>query len=165
VWKLAREPRQRLPLEVAETPPMFEELDDFETVVWDYRAADHSARDHPLAPMRAALRQQGLPDARGVATKENGATVRYAGLVISRQRPGTAGGVVFVTLEDETGFVNLVVWERVCERHALILKTAPFLGVTGRVQRQDGVLHVIAHELWVPDVARAPVTGGSRDFR
>ena len=63
--------------------------------------------------MRASLAQQGLPDARTVTTMKNGDNVRYAGLVICRQRPGTAGGVVFMTLEDETGFVNAVIWESV----------------------------------------------------
>jgi error-prone DNA polymerase len=60
--------------------------------------------------MRASLAQQGLPDASSVATMKDGDHVRYAGLVICRQRPGTAGGVVFMTLEDETGFVNAVIW-------------------------------------------------------
>ena len=61
--------------------------------------------------MRVRLAQQGLPDARTVATMKDGDNVRYAGLVICRRRPGTAGGVVFMTLEDETGFVNAVIWE------------------------------------------------------
>jgi error-prone DNA polymerase len=60
--------------------------------------------------MRASLAQQGLPDARTVTIMKDGDNVRYAGLVICRRRPGTAGGVVFMTLEDETGFVNAVIW-------------------------------------------------------
>ena len=70
--------------------------------------------------------------------------MRYAGLVICRQRPGTATGVVFMTLEDETGFVNVVVWSQVFEEHTVLVKTASFLGVTGKLQVQDGVVHLIA---------------------
>jgi DNA polymerase III alpha subunit len=74
----------------------------------------------PLEPVRASLAQQGLPDARTVASMKNGDIVRYAALVICRQRPGTAGGVVFMTLEDETGFVNAVVWESVFQRYSVL---------------------------------------------
>jgi error-prone DNA polymerase len=70
--------------------------------------------------VRASLAQQGLPDARTVASMKNGDIVRYAALVICRQRPGTAGGVVFMTLEDETGFVNAVVWESVFQRYSVL---------------------------------------------
>ncbi len=84
--------------------------------------------------------------------------------MICRQRPGTAKGVTFLTLEDETGFVNVVVWQKLFDRFALILKTAVFLGVTGKLQRQDGVVHVIAESLWEPNVTTQPATGGSRDF-
>jgi error-prone DNA polymerase len=80
--------------------------------------------------MRSSLAQRGLPDARTVATMKDGDNVRYAGLVICRQRPGTAGGVVFMTLEDETGFVNAVIWESVFQRYSVLAKTS-FLGITG----------------------------------
>ena len=89
--------------------------------------------------------------------------MRYAGLVICRQRPGTASGVVFMTLEDETGFVNLVVWQRVFERYAVIAKTSPFLGVTGKLQVEDNVVHVVAQQLWRPDLEQ-PAAARSRDF-
>jgi error-prone DNA polymerase len=98
----------------------------------------------------------GLPD---------GARARYAGLVICRQRPGTAKGVVFLSLEDETGFVNLVVWERVFDRFSLLVRTAGFLGVVGRVQAADGVVHLVAESLFEPDLAGAPAAAASRDFR
>ncbi len=94
----------------------------------------------------------------------HGRRVRYAGVVIGRQRPGTASGVVFVTLEDETGFVNLIVWSRVFERHAVLIKTAGFLGVTGKLQIQDGVTHIIAASLWRPELDQRPVKVDSRDF-
>jgi error-prone DNA polymerase len=107
---------------------------------------------------------QDLPDARTVGQMSNGASIRYAGLVICRQRPGTAGGVVFMTLEDETGFVNVVVWESVFQRYAVLAKTASFLGVTGTLQVEDKVVHLVAEQLWVPDLNCKPSAPPSRDF-
>jgi error-prone DNA polymerase len=117
-----------------------------------------------LGPLREALRAQGLPDAETVAKMKHGKRIRYAGLVICRQRPGTASGVTFMTLEDETGFVNLVIWTRVFERYAVLVKTAPFLGVTGKLEARDGVVHLIADELWTPRLNVQPQHGRSRDF-
>jgi error-prone DNA polymerase len=84
--------------------------------------------------------------------------------VICRQRPYTAAGVTFMTLEDETGFVNLVVWSQVFEQHTLIVKTAVLLGVTGRLQVQEGVVHLVAEALWIPELPAAVATAPSRDF-
>jgi error-prone DNA polymerase len=86
-------------------------------------------------------------------------------MVICRQRPSTASGVVFMTLEDETGFVNLVCWKDVFARHEVLAKTSPLLGVTGEIQRQDGVVHLIAQELWRPRLDPGPAVTESRDFR
>jgi error-prone DNA polymerase len=139
-------------------------LTDFEEVGWDYRRTSHSTRRHPLEPMRASLIRQNLPDARTVASMQNGAKIRYAGLVICRQRPGTAGGVVFMTLEDETGFVNAVIWESVFQRYAVLAKTVSFLGISGTVQAEDGVVHLVADELWEPRLVLKPASARSRDF-
>jgi error-prone DNA polymerase len=147
-----------------EPAPEFARLTAAEEIGWDHATSHHSVRGHPLAPLRAELRAEGLPDARGVAALADGARVRYAGLVICRQRPGTAAGITFMTLEDETGFVNLVVFTQVFERYALLAKTRSFLGVSGRVQRQGEVVHVLAAELWVPEVKRRPIEVESRDF-
>ncbi len=144
--------------------PIFEELDRRETIAWDYRTSAHSARGHPLAALREQLSARRLPDARTVSSMRDGRKTRYAGLVICRQRPGTAGGVVFMTLEDETGFVNLVVWSRVFDEHALIARTASFLGVTGTIQQAAGVVHLVADTLWRPQLDGSPNAIGSRDF-
>ena len=77
----------------------------------------------------------------------NGARVTVAGLVLVRQRPGTAKGVIFVTLEDETGYLNLIVWQNVAERERSALLGAKLLGVRGRVQKEGEVLHVVAEKL------------------
>jgi error-prone DNA polymerase len=139
-------------------------LNALEVIDWDYAFTSHSARGHPLAPLREELGKQRLPDAETVRNLKNGARTRYAGLVICRQRPGTANGVVFMTLEDETGFVNLVIWEKVFQKYAVIAKTRPFLGVTGKIQSQDGVVHLVAEKLWTPEVRIEPSETKSRDF-
>ena len=144
--------------------PAFEDLDLGETIAWDYRTSAHSPRGHPLAALRAQLEARGLPDARAVSAMRDGRKTRYAGLVICRQRPGTAGGVVFMTLEDETGFVNLVVWSRVFDAHALLARTVSFLGVTGTIQKAGEVVHLVADELWRPELDGGPNAVGSRDF-
>src|SRR5262245_44173647 len=144
VRRLAQAQKESLSLPSRERNPRFKPLSDFEEVGWDYRRTSHSPRRHPLEPMRASLVRVGLPDARAVAAMKNGAKVRYAGLVICRQRPGTAGGVVFMTLEDETGFVNAVVWESVFQRYSMLAKTVSFLGITGTLQVEDNFVYMVA---------------------
>ena len=70
-----------------------------------------------------------------------------------------------MTLEDETGFVNVVVWSQVFERYAVMIKTTSFLGVTGKLQSEDGVVHLIAEGFWEPRIPAQVKSGGSRDFR
>jgi len=153
-----------LPADPPEGLPPFPPLSLLEAIRWDYEATDHSARGHPLEPLRPCLREQGLPDARTVASLRDGTRVRYAGLVICRQAPERAGGVRFFTLEDETGFVNVVAWKDVFDRHRVLATTASFLGVTGRLQVEDGVVHLVAERFWAPSPA-GPARVRSRDFR
>lgn len=145
----------------------FAALDPLEEILWDFSASDHSTRGHPLQPMRAELRARRWPDARTLNRMRDGSFVQYVGVVICRQRPGTASGVTFMTLEDETGFVNLVVWARVFEEFAVVARTQSLLGVTGKLQVQEGICHLIASALWVPKLSR-PVAEladiESRDF-
>ena len=159
-------PASEAPLPVAPDEPLpdFDPLDNFQAIDWDYRFSAHSTRGHPLAPLREALAAQDLPDARTVAGMPDGGQVRYAGLVICRQRPGTASGVTFMTLEDETGFVNVVIWKQVFDDHAVLARTASFLGVSGKLQSESGVVHVVADTLWAPEIPARPPTAGSRDF-
>jgi error-prone DNA polymerase len=162
---LARTPTSTLlGTATSDETPTFDTLGLGDSIAWDYRASGHSPRGHPLAAVRAELIAQRLPDARALALMRDGRKVRYAGLVICRQRPGTASGVVFMTLEDETGFVNIVIWKTVFDQHVLIAKTASFLGVTGKIQKADGVVHLVADALWHPELPRRPDTVASRDF-
>ncbi|MEM8885717.1 MAG: error-prone DNA polymerase [Planctomycetota bacterium] len=148
----------------ATPPPEFPALSDVERVTWDFKTAHHSTSDHPLGPMRMLLQERGLPDAATIQRGTHGRRVRYAGLVICRQRPGTAGGVTFLTLEDETGFVNVVLWRQVYDRYEAIAKTEPFLGLDGKLQIEDGVVHLIGDRLWRPRLELQPTTTKSRDF-
>ena len=104
------------------------------------------------------------PDARTVSRGRDGQRIEYVGIVICRQQPGTASGVVFMTLEDETGFVNLVVWQQVFQRYAQVLKTNSLLGVTGKLHVQEGIVHLIADDIWVPKLSRPIADVDSRDF-
>ena len=168
LWQVRGLVRARAPVLPAgaarDETPALDDLDLGETIAWDYRTSAHSPRGHPLASLREQLKARGLPDARTVSSMRDGGKTRYAGLVICRQRPGTAGGVVFMTLEDETGFVNLVVWDRVFEAHALVARTASFLGVTGTIQKAGEVVHLVADTLWRPELDEGPNAVGSRDF-
>jgi error-prone DNA polymerase len=167
LWNLpgaVRDARLPLPLSGEEDAPELPPLEEAETIAWDYAAASHSTHGHPVAPLRPFLRERGIPDAQTVRTLRHGSSVRYAGLVICRQRPATASNVTFMTLEDETGFVNLVIWEQVFNEFSVLARTAHWLGVTGTIQAQDGVVHVIAKKLWTPRGLDTPENVGSRDF-
>lgn len=156
-----------LPLPQTGPTPDFAPLDTLEEVIWDHETSFHSTRGHPLEPLRAVLRAQNLPDARTIQHMRDGQRVRYAGMVICRQRPGTASGVTFMTLEDETGFVNAVLWQRVWETYGPMAKTTAFLGITGQLQVEEGLIHLIADSLWLPRLDRdqGPHAPPSRDFR
>jgi len=121
-------------------------------------------RGHPLQPLRAELRAKRWPDARSISRGRDGQYVEYVGVVICRQQPGTASGVVFMTLEDETGFVNLVVWPDIFAEYAHVIRTTSVLGVSGKLQVQEGIVHLIAERVWVPRLSRDVVAVASRDF-
>lgn len=162
---LDREPHTQLNVQTPEPDATLDPLSRAENIHWDYAYTSHSTRGHPIAPYRDLLEAQGLPDAAAIAAMKNGARTRYAGLVICRQRPGTASGVVFMTLEDETGLVNLVIWDKIYQRHRTLVKTESFIGVTGKLQVQSGVVHLVADALWMPETRLTTEETKSRDFR
>jgi error-prone DNA polymerase len=167
IWQvrsLSRFAQDALPLEPASSQISFASLASDDQVLWDYRSSHHSTRGHPMQGLRHTLRSRGIPEATRVHSRAHGDELDYVGMVICRQRPGTASGVTFFTLEDETGFVNVVVWKQVFDRHAALAKTAALLGVSGEIQKADGVIHLIAKSLWAPDVSLAEQTHRSRDF-
>jgi error-prone DNA polymerase len=152
----------QLPRKESHVP--FKRLSPSEIIRWDYASAAHSTHGHPLEPMRSQLQAMGLPAAKKLSAIADGRKVRYVGMVICRQRPSTASGVVFMTLEDETGFANLVLWKDIFKKYKVIAKTVSFLGVTGTVQNENGVTHLIVQHLWVPKFTPHPPSARSRDF-
>jgi error-prone DNA polymerase len=103
--------------------------------------------------------------AEAVLALRHGTETRAAGLVITRQRPSSASGVVFVTLEDETGYLNLIVWEAVARRARRALLGSRLLGVAGQVQRDGQVVHLIARDLVDLSALLGRLPTASRDFR
>ena len=153
-----------LSADFAEGRPLLEKPSEGEEICADYAALGLTLGRHPLALLRERLRAAALLPASELHQAANGATVRTAGIVLMRQRPATASGVTFVTLEDESGQVNVVVWERVgrAQRRALI--ESRLLEVHGELQRQDGVTHLIARRLIDRSALLGQLTTRSRDF-
>jgi len=118
-----------------------------EHVVEDYATLGLTIKRHPLAFLRAELKRDGLVTAAELATLPVGKRFAIAGLVLIRQRPGSANGVVFVTLEDETGIANLIVWPATLERFRRAALGATLLYCRGRLQREESVIHLVAEDL------------------
>ena len=116
-------------------------------VVEDYGSLGLSLRGHPLAFLRPDLRRLGVATCAEVTAGRDGRSLKCAGLVLVRQRPGSAKGVMFITVEDETGVANMVVWEKVFERFRRIVLTSSMLNIHGRVQREGEVVHLVAYKL------------------
>jgi error-prone DNA polymerase len=118
-----------------------------EHVVEDYASTSLSLKRHPLAFLRDELTEDGIGTAAELMTLPVERRVQVAGLVLIRQRPGSAKGVIFITLEDETGVANLIIWPPILERFRRIALGATLLYCRGRLQREEGVIHVVAEEL------------------
>ena len=110
----------------------------------DYRMTGVSLNGHPMLHLRRLLQPNGVLSAMDVARRQDGERVAVAGLVICRQRPGTAKGFVFLTLEDETGMVNIVVTPKRFEQQALLISTSPLLLIRGVLQIEQTVVNVRA---------------------
>jgi len=135
-----------------------------EDVLSDYRATGLTLRTHPLALLRGQLRQRRLLDSSQLERLPHGRQVRTAGLVTQRQRPATAKGTIFVTIEDEHGMVNLVVWSDLAVRRRKALLGARLLAARGRWEQVDGVRHLIAQDLADLSHLLGELQTASRDF-
>jgi len=133
-------------------------------IVADYFSTGLTLRRHPLALLRDALAKRGVIPNRELWEQPDGRSVTAAGLVITRQRPGSASGVTFVTMEDETGYVNLIVWKRVADAQRAALLESRLLLVRGKLQREGDVLHVIAQRLTDLSALLGDLTVASRNF-
>jgi error-prone DNA polymerase len=156
---LAPVPRQ------PEGTPLLAPPTEGQNIAADYRAVGLTLGRHPLALLREQLEKSSIVTSRALGDLPHGRGVRVAGIVTARQRPQSAGGVMFITLEDETGYVNLIVWERVWSRARRIANGSRLLEVQGMLQKEGEVTHVVARRL----VDRTPMLGElvthSRDFR
>ncbi len=139
-------------------PTEGEDLED------DYAALGLSLGRHPVALVRDRLAGRGVVSAAQLNALSNGRPARAAGLVITRQRPGTAAGTAFLTLEDETGTVNVVVWRNIAERQRKEFLGARLLAVSGRVQREGAVVHLVARRLSDLSPMLGRLSAPSRDF-
>ena len=118
-----------------------------EHVVNDYRTLSLSLKQHPVAFFREGLKARNFLSAEDLGQAKNGQRGQIAGLVLVRQRPGTASGVIFATLEDETGAANVIVWPKIFEKYRRAVLGSRFMAVRGQIQREGEVIHVIAHEV------------------
>ncbi|MEQ1902253.1 MAG: error-prone DNA polymerase [Devosia sp.] len=115
-----------------------------EDVIHDYRTLSYSLKAHPLSFLRRRLEQRGTLSSLQLSAARDGQRVEVAGLVLVRQRPGTASGIVFATLEDETGIANIVIWKKVFDTNRSLILGSKLLAVKGKLQVEGLVIHVIA---------------------
>jgi error-prone DNA polymerase len=144
--------------------PLIAAPSEGENIVADYAAVGLTLGRHPLALLRETLRGSGVHSAEEVCARPDGSAVRVAGIVLMRQRPAAAGGVTFITLEDESGQVNVIVWERTAQAHREALLGARLLEVHGRLQHAEGVTHLIARRLLDRTGLLGALVTRSRDF-
>jgi len=166
-WLVAGvEPTTRLlePAPVLDTVPALAPPDEGENLVIDYASTGLTLGRHPLALLRSRLTRLRLSTAAELNRFPHGRLARAAGIVTGRQRPGTASGVVFVTLEDETGNINVVVWNSLVEKQRRELLGSSLLGVYGVLERQGEVVHLVAQRLVDYSALLGRLETTSRDF-
>ncbi|PTM96096.1 error-prone DNA polymerase [Mycoplana dimorpha] len=134
--ELRPEPEVRLPV-----------MPDGEQVINDYRYLTLSLKAHPVSFMRADFSRQGIVQNGSLETLAKDRIVTVAGLVLVRQQPGSAKGVVFMSIEDETGIANIIVWKKILEKYRSVVMGARLIKVRGRLQRESGVIHVVAEHM------------------
>jgi error-prone DNA polymerase len=168
VWQVSGVERA-LPLLPAATGapegvPLLRAPREGQDIVADYGSTGLTLRRHPLTLLRDALARRGVIPNQELWELPDGSPVTVSGLVITRQRPGSASGVTFVTMEDETGYVNLIVWKRVADAQRAALLESRLLLVRGKLQREGDVLHVVAHRLTNLSALLGDLLVASRNF-
>jgi len=148
-----------------EATPLLQKPTEGQNIVADYRSTGLTLERHPMCLLRRHLDRYRYIQAEQLPVLGDGHKVNVAGLVITKQRPGTASGVIFVTLEDETGQINLVLWKQVAEQYRAALLNARLLGVAGELQIEGQVIHVIARQLFDHSDLLGDLSVHSRDFR
>jgi error-prone DNA polymerase len=149
---------------IAEAAPMLMPPGEGENIIADYASLGLTLGRHPLALLRQRLQRQRMLTAAELHALPHGRVTRVTGLVTGRQRPGTASGVTFVTLEDETGMINVIVWRDLAERQRKDLLRANLLTVYGTLEREGEVVHLIAARLHDQTALLGKLAARSRDF-
>jgi error-prone DNA polymerase len=157
-------PTDARPASALEGRPLLTAPTEGQAIAADYASLGLTLGRHPLALLRERLRAAALVPAAELIAAGNGARVRTAGIVLMRQRPATASGVTFLTLEDESGQVNVIVWERIGREQRRALIESRLLEVHGELQHQEGVTHIVAHRLIDRSRLLGELTTRSRDF-
>lgn len=152
-------------MERFEATPLLKKPTEGQDIVADYQSTGLTLGRHPLQLLRHRLDRYRYLQAERMPDLVTGTAVSVAGLVITKQRPGTASGVTFVTLEDETGHINLVVWKQVAEQYRAALLNAKLMGIQGELQIEGQVVHVIARRLVDHTEMLGNLVVTSRDFR
>jgi len=166
-WQVAgiqRQPPLFTELPACETPVNLAAPSEAQDIVSDYRSLGLTLGRHPLALLRPHLQRRRMLTASQLRELPHGRLARAAGLVTCRQRPDTASGVVFITLEDEFGYVNVVVWRNLIERQRQEVLGARLLGVYGTIERQGEVVHLVAGRLTDLSELLGDLAPASRDF-
>jgi error-prone DNA polymerase len=148
-----------------EPEPMLRKPTEGQNIVADFKSLGLSLERHPVALLRERLDGFGYVRSHDLAAMPTGRKVRVAGLVITKQRPGTASGVTFITLEDETGHVNLILWRKNAEEQREVLLNARLMGVQGELQIEGKVIHVIVHRMIDHSRLLGDLMVPSREFR
>jgi error-prone DNA polymerase len=141
----ARRTQLALPIEPPQAPPLTR-LGDWGELIADYRSTGIALGKHPMELMRPGI-DPALRSSTDLERIDDGSTVEVAGMVVARQRPGTAKGIVFMTLEDEGGIINVIVPKRVYERHRATVRSAVIVRARGRLERREGVVNVLVESV------------------
>jgi error-prone DNA polymerase len=169
LWQIERVARRAGPLletldefsSEAESSPLAA-MDPEERLIADFRGTGVTVGPHPMAYKRQQMKEKGVHTVADLAHLRDGVTVRIAGAVIARQRPGTAKGFVFLSLEDETGITNAIITPQLFTEDYAVLVQQQFLMIEGKLQNQEGVVSVKAERIYPLRITRAPTA--SHDF-
>ena len=167
-WMVAgvEEPTRLFPsFDRYEAVPMLKRPTEGQDLVADYKSLGLTLERHPMALVRKQLALHHYVTAAALKTLARGSRIKVAGIVITKQRPGTASGVTFVTLEDESGYTNLIVWKKIAEKQRSVLLNARLMGVEGELQIEGKVIHVIARRLIDHSEMLGELLVRSRNFR